>query len=116
MLWCFSFPGGLFGGYFAPLRPFFGPFQRLFSPLLPSSDPHAAPLFPKGFRHASDRQRRPAATVVKKELNLDRRPGEILQILTVTLFEKTPLLQTLAHECTTRHENENRNQLSLSDF
>ncbi|MGB8275061.1 MAG: IS4 family transposase [Alphaproteobacteria bacterium] len=54
--------------------------------------------------------------IVKKELNLPRSLGEILQILSLTLFEKTPLLQAFSHEYTTLDESENRNQLSLFDF
>jgi IS4 transposase len=37
-------------------------------------------------------------TIVKKELRLDRSLHEILQVLSVTLFEKTPLFQALAKE------------------
>ncbi|HKB40446.1 MAG TPA: hypothetical protein VKD72_28715, partial [Gemmataceae bacterium] len=33
--------------------------------------------------------------IVKKELRLDRSLSEILQILSLTLFEKTPILQAL---------------------
>ena len=54
--------------------------------------------------------------VVKKELKLDRSLGEILQILSISLFEKTPLLQAFSHECTTLNENENPNQLLLFDL
>jgi hypothetical protein len=54
--------------------------------------------------------------IAKKELKLDRSLGEILQILSITLFENTPLLQAFSHEYTTFNENENRNQLSLFDF
>jgi hypothetical protein len=54
--------------------------------------------------------------IVKKELKLDRSLGEILQILSITLFENTPLLQAFPHECTTVDTTANRNQLSLFDF
>jgi hypothetical protein len=54
--------------------------------------------------------------IVKKELKLDRRLGEILQILSVTLFENTPLLQAFSQECTTVDTAANRNQLSLFDL
>ena len=36
--------------------------------------------------------------IVKKELGLDRSLGEILQILSLTLFEKIPIFQTLTLE------------------
>jgi hypothetical protein len=54
--------------------------------------------------------------IVKKELKLDRSLGEILQILSITLFENTPLLQAFSHECPTVDTTPNRNQLSLFDF
>jgi transposase len=54
--------------------------------------------------------------IAKKELKLDRSLSEILQILSITLFENTPLLQAFSHEYATFNENENRNQLSLFDF
>ena len=51
--------------------------------------------------------------IVKKELQLDRSLHDILQILSLTLFEKTPLFETLsaqnAHDLLTRC----RNQLTL---
>ena len=53
--------------------------------------------------------------LAKKQLKLDRRLGEILQILSVTLFENTPLLQAFLHECTTADTTANRNPLSLFD-
>jgi transposase len=33
--------------------------------------------------------------IIKKELRLDRRPSEIMQVLSLSLFEKTPLFQLL---------------------
>ncbi|MGA2067599.1 MAG: IS4 family transposase [Thermoguttaceae bacterium] len=51
--------------------------------------------------------------IVKKELKLGRSLYEILQILSVTLFEKTPIFEALASQ---NHPNENlscRNQLQL---
>jgi hypothetical protein len=51
--------------------------------------------------------------IVKKELKLERSPYEILQILSVTLFEKTPIFEALSR---TTYPNENSpcsNQLSL---
>jgi transposase len=38
--------------------------------------------------------------IVKKELNLERSPSEILQILSITLFEKTPIFEALAPQKT----------------
>ena len=38
--------------------------------------------------------------IVKKELAIHRTMGEILQILSIHLFEKTPLLQAFSLECT----------------
>ena len=40
-------------------------------------------------------------TIVKKELKIDRSMGEILQILSIGLFEKTPFLQAFTRERTT---------------
>jgi hypothetical protein len=54
--------------------------------------------------------------IAKKELKLDRSLNEILQITSITLFEKTPLLQAFSHTYATLNTNENRNQLSLFDF
>jgi hypothetical protein len=54
--------------------------------------------------------------IVKKELGTERSLGEILQILSVSLFENTPILQAFSHECTTVNMSEDHNQLSLFDF
>jgi uncharacterized protein DUF4372/DDE family transposase len=54
--------------------------------------------------------------IVKKELHMDRPLSEILQILSVTLFEKSPILQVFSH---TNVETENAdcpNQLALFEF
>ena len=54
--------------------------------------------------------------IVKKELQIDRKLGEILQILSITLFEKVDMYQVLA---ATPLQNENTrccNQLGLFDF
>jgi hypothetical protein len=54
--------------------------------------------------------------IVKKELRIDRSLGEILQILSISLFEKTPLLQAFSTDLLTMENGLNHNQLSLFDF
>jgi hypothetical protein len=54
--------------------------------------------------------------ILKKELRLDRSPGEILQILSLTLFEKTPILEVLSHSTTPEKQADTRKQLSLFRF
>ncbi|HUT14515.1 MAG TPA: IS4 family transposase [Thermoguttaceae bacterium] len=54
--------------------------------------------------------------IIKKELKIDRSMGEILQILSINLFEKTPVLQAFSLECIKMDETSNHNQLSLFDF
>jgi hypothetical protein len=54
--------------------------------------------------------------IVKKELKINRSLGEILQILSISLFEKTPLLQAFSLEWTEMHNAQSPNQLSLFDF
>jgi len=54
--------------------------------------------------------------IVKKELKIERSLGEILQILSISLFEKMPLLQAFSLECTQDNMSSNCNQLSLFDF
>jgi len=54
--------------------------------------------------------------LVKKELQIERNLGEILQILSISLFEKMPLLQAFSLECTQNNMFGNCNQLSLFDF
>ena len=54
--------------------------------------------------------------IVKKELKLDRSLHEILQVLSVTLFEKTLLLEALAQEKTTNGDDDDHNQLTLFDL
>lgn len=52
--------------------------------------------------------------ILKKELNLDRSLGEILQILSIAIFEKEPLYQVLT-ACSAQIESvESANQLSLN--
>ena len=54
--------------------------------------------------------------IVKKELNIERSLGEILQILSISLFEKMPLLQVFPLVCAQNNMSINCNQLSLFDF
>jgi hypothetical protein len=54
--------------------------------------------------------------LVKKELKIERSLGEILQILSISLFENMPLLQAFSLECTQDNMFSNCNQLSLFDF
>jgi hypothetical protein len=51
--------------------------------------------------------------IIKKRLNLDQSLYTILQILSVTLFEKTPVLQALASSCIPISEVPVGNQLTL---
>jgi hypothetical protein len=51
--------------------------------------------------------------IVKKRLKLDRSLYTILQILSVTLFEKTPILQALSHIDYEEPESDDDNQLNL---
>jgi len=54
--------------------------------------------------------------IIKKELKINRSLGEILQILSISLFEKTPLLQAFSLEWTQMHDTQSHKQLSLFDF
>jgi len=51
--------------------------------------------------------------IVKKRLGLDRSLYTILQILSVTLFEKTPILQALSGSRCENHVDLNDNQPNL---
>lgn len=51
--------------------------------------------------------------IIKKELKLERSLHEILQIISILLFEKTPLKQALTENLYTLKEPQNDNQLSL---
>ena len=53
--------------------------------------------------------------IVKKRLNLEQSLYNILQILSVTLFEKTPILQVLSQHNGKDMEDEGPNQLELFD-
>jgi transposase len=54
--------------------------------------------------------------IVKKELKLDRSLNEILQILSLSLFEKTPIFEALAPEKVKNRTAPRHNQLPLFDF
>jgi hypothetical protein len=54
--------------------------------------------------------------IVKKELEVDRSLSEILQILSLTLFEKTPIFQALSEQKTQDPEPTFPNQLNLFDL
>jgi hypothetical protein len=54
--------------------------------------------------------------IVKKELEVDRSLSEILQILSLTLFEKTPIFQALSEQETQDPEPPFPNQLNLFDL
>jgi hypothetical protein len=54
--------------------------------------------------------------IVKKELKLDRTLNEILQVLSLALFEKTPLFQALSQGIVPEKERDCHNQLPLFDF
>ena len=51
--------------------------------------------------------------IVKKELRIERSLSEILQILSLTLFEKTPLFEALTNKNQTLPESTDPNQLKL---
>ena len=53
---------------------------------------------------------------MKKELNLDRSLNEILQILSVTLFEKTQLFTVLTASGDPMENEQECNLLPLFDF
>lgn len=54
--------------------------------------------------------------IVKKELRLERSMSEILQILSLSLFEKTPLFEALSDKNATKTKATSHNPLSLFDF
>jgi len=54
--------------------------------------------------------------IMKKQLALDRSLSEILQILSLTLFEKTPMFSVLTAPTDPNQDHETHNQLSLFDF
>jgi hypothetical protein len=56
------------------------------------------------------------AAIVKKELAIEKSLGEILQILSITLFEQMPLEQALTNDMTKDDFNKFHNRLSLFDL
>ncbi len=54
--------------------------------------------------------------IIKKKLKLEKSLYTILQILSVTLFEKTPILQALSHVDYTNHKDLDSIQLNLFNF
>ena len=54
--------------------------------------------------------------IIKKELHLERSLGEILQILSITLFEQVPISEVLMKTVSQNEEFESRNQLLLFDL
>jgi hypothetical protein len=54
--------------------------------------------------------------IVKKELGLERSLSEILQILSLTLFEKIPIFQALSEQKPQDPEPPFSNQLNLFDL
>jgi Domain of unknown function (DUF4372)/Transposase DDE domain len=54
--------------------------------------------------------------IIKRELKVDRSLSAILQILSLTLFEKTPVIQALIAEKTPDPDGRNVNQMTLFDL
>jgi high-affinity Fe2+/Pb2+ permease len=54
--------------------------------------------------------------IVRKELGVDRSLSAILQILSLTLFEKTPIFQALSGSKLQDPEPPSSNQLNLFDL
>ena len=54
--------------------------------------------------------------IVKKELQLNASPYSLLQILSVSVFEKTEALQALQVDSNPSHNDDNANQLNLFNF
>jgi len=54
--------------------------------------------------------------IVRKELRIERTLGEILQILSISLFEKTPIFQAFSQQSITIGESSIHNQLELFDI
>ena len=55
-------------------------------------------------------------STIRKELKSERSLSEILQILSRTLFEKTPISQAFADEKAQNSERPSHKQLSLFDL
>lgn len=56
------------------------------------------------------------AAIVKKELSIEQTLGEILQILSISLFEQLPIEQALTNNMTKTSFDQFHNQLSLFDL
>jgi hypothetical protein len=54
--------------------------------------------------------------IAKREFNLEPPMGEILQVLSLTLFEKTPVFQAFSRERGKTGDHQNHNSLTLFDF
>ena len=54
--------------------------------------------------------------IVRKELKVERSMGEILQILSVSLFEKTPVFEVLSLEKPSFDDTTDHNHLLLFDL
>jgi IS4 transposase len=54
--------------------------------------------------------------IIKRELKVDRSLSAILQILSLTLFEKTPVIQALTAEKIPHPDDRNFNQMTLFDL
>ncbi len=54
--------------------------------------------------------------IIKKRLDIDASLYTILQVLSVTVFEKTPLLQLLSEAERTENDHPQHNQLNLFDY
>jgi len=54
--------------------------------------------------------------IIKKELKIEKNLYEILQIISVSVFDKTQLNQLLNKSRTTNNEESNSNQLNLFDL
>ena len=54
--------------------------------------------------------------IIKKELRLDASLYTLLQILSVSVFEKTPLSQAFADNGYPPEQTDSANQLNLLDF
>jgi hypothetical protein len=54
--------------------------------------------------------------IVKKELRIERSLHDILQVLSITLFEKTPLIEALLNRKPPNSETSSSNQLNLFDL
>ncbi len=54
--------------------------------------------------------------IAKKELKIERSLGEILQILSITLFEKEPISQVLTSNDLKNETDASCNQLKLFNF